>query len=365
LKADEDARYDIADFEPHVREIQLTLGSAPSNGAAPADEIVVDVNKDAQPPFDKFTALSEVDDLFAQAWKRDKAGDPKRESWSASEWDMSLADRTVRARWTNQEITNLLVAARVKFRDDLKRPDYYARTIARARATIEIDVAQERRSEAMKELTSPPVSSSDYDPGNVLKNFETVINVPVAKFVQYGRDPDEGGTFELVLAGKHKGRRVRFPNFAELVDPLKFRNRIATATSILPPRYKPTDWDDAIRALLLVVEVIDEPGETGVGVLESWLTSYTAHTEAKDRGEALRAGYPHRHNGRLFIKREHLQNYLRTRYGERLNRRDLSALLKSAGFDTVHVPYRKADGGTPTSTTLFARDIDEEESEAA
>lgn len=346
-----DARYELDDFYPHVADVQLSLPH--TNGSSPADEIVVVVNQDAKPPFDKFEALAEADADFKASWHRNRR-EPKAAEWSASEYDFALADRAARARWTDQEITDLLVAARVKHGDDLKRPDYYARTIARIRATIEVAAVEQRRKEAIDELTQPAVTAMDSDPAHVLSLFEEVVGVPLDKFVQYGRDPDEGGTFELVLAGEHAGRRIRFPNFDELGNPMKFRNRIATATSVLPERIKGGEWDKVIRRLLEIVEVFDSPHETSIGVLDEWLAVYLSNTEAGDRGEALRSGYPHHHEGKLYVSRGHLQHYLKTRFGENVRRRDLTALLKAAGFRSEHVSYRKSNGAA-TSTTLFAR----------
>lgn len=350
-----DARYTLEDFGTRVEHVQLTLGSA----AAPADDIIVRIDPKAAPPFDKFEALKENDDDFATAWARDRRGD-KYEAWSASEWDMSLADRAVRARWTDQEITDLLVAARVKHGDDLKRADYYARTIARVRATVHTSEREVARENAIAELEAPPVTADDFDPAKVLAHFEQVVGVKLTAFKQYGRDPDEGGTFELVLGGDHAGRRIRFPNFDELANPMKFRSRIATATSKLMPRVKAGRWDKVIERMLSIVEVHDSPGETAQGVLAEQLDVYVAVNRAQDRNEALRSGYPHEHEHdgvrKLYVHRGHLQHFLRTRFGERVNRRDLTATLKAAGFMRETVGFRKVDGSS-TTVSLYARPL--------
>ncbi len=353
---DEDARYSIEDFAPHVAEVQLSLSHA-LNGSAPADDIAVDVRADAEPPFEKFSALAEVDELFASAWARSRQGD-RSQKWSASEWDMALCDRAVRARWTDQELTDLMVAARRKHGDDLKRPDYYARTIARARATIDLDTQEARREEAIAELVAPPVSASDHDPDHVLSLFEQVVGVPLCRFVQYGRDPDEGGVFELVLDGVFKGQTVRIGDAETLLNPLKVRARVATVTAVLPPPVKREDWDKVVERLLHVRVLHESENESSIGVLNGWLRSYLANTEGGERTDALRHGYPHVHESKLYLSREHFQSYIRTRFGERIARRDLQSWLRAAGFATETVSYRKANGRS-TTVSLYARPVTE------
>lgn len=353
-----EVRYDLEDFAPHVAEVQLSLShSLGVNGATPADDITIDVRADAKPPFEKFSALSEVDELFASAWSRSRHDD-RSEKWSASEWDMALCDRAVRAQWTDQELTDLMVAARQKHGDDLKRPDYYARTIARVRATVDLDVANARREEAIAELVAPPVSADDHDPEHVLSLFEQVVGVPLSKFVQYGRDPDEGGVFELVLAGVFSGQTVRIGDAEQLLNPLKVRARVATVTAVLPPPVKREDWDKVVERLLRVRDLHESANESSVGVLNGWLRSYLASTEGGERTEALRHGYPHVHEGKLYVSREHFQSYVRTRFGERITRRDLQSWLRAAGFTSESISYRKADG-KGTTVSLYARPVNE------
>lgn len=362
LDGDDAPRYALDAFSEHVEHVQLTLShvaSSNGNGVAPADEILVDVRGDAEPPFEKFEALIEVDDLFASAWNR-KRNDDRSGSWSASEWDMALCDRGVRARWTNQELTDLMVAARRKHGDDLKRPDYYARTIARARATIDLTEFEARREEAISELEAPPVTAADNDPEHVLALFETVVGVPLARFVQYGRDPDEGGVYELVLAGPFDGHSVRVPDAETLLNPVKVRARLLAVCGQLPPPIKRDRWENVIGRVAPHRELHESEHENAVGVLHGWLRSYIAFNEAGDRAEAIRNGWPHVHEGELYLSREHFGEFVRTRFGEKVHRRDLQSWLKAAGFESRVVSYRK-DNGRNSTTSLYARPITSED----
>lgn len=360
LDDDDAPRYSIEAFSPHVEHVQLTLGSvANGNGAAPADEILVDVRADAEPPFEKFEALIEADELFASAWNR-KRNDDRSGSWSASEWDMALCDRGVRARWNDQELTDLMVSARRKHNDGLKRPDYYARTIARARATIDLTEREARREEAIAELEAPPVTAADNDPEHVIELFEQVVGVPLERFVQYGRDPDEGGVFELVLAGQFAGQRIRLGDAKTLFDPLRVRERVATVTAITMPRIKADRWDKVVERLLHVRELHESEHETAIGVLRGWLRVYVASNEGGDRTEAIRHGWPHVHEGKLYVREEAFRAFVKSRFGERIERRDLRAMLRGAGFSTETVSYRRNDGRS-TTASLYARPITEDD----
>jgi hypothetical protein len=84
----------------------------------------------AEPPFGKFAALCRASSLFGRLWRRAIA--PKDDSQSG--FDFRLATLAAAAGWTDDEIVALLIAHRRAGGGPPKlRPDYYARTLARAR----------------------------------------------------------------------------------------------------------------------------------------------------------------------------------------------------------------------------------------
>jgi hypothetical protein len=108
---------------------------SPAGGAEAADgEFVLD--PEAEPPAAKFNDLMKRK-KFARSWERQR-DDLKDQS--SSGYDQSLTNLAARAGWEDREIVNLLVASRRKHGDALKlRPDYFRRTIARARKSIAED----------------------------------------------------------------------------------------------------------------------------------------------------------------------------------------------------------------------------------
>jgi hypothetical protein len=92
----------------------------------------VTLDPDAEPPFGKFAALCRTSPIFGRLWRRELAPIDN----SQSGFDCRLATLAAGAGWTDSEIVGLLIAHRRAGGGPPKlRPDYYARTLARARAS--------------------------------------------------------------------------------------------------------------------------------------------------------------------------------------------------------------------------------------
>jgi putative DNA primase/helicase len=118
-------RYRPEDFQPLARE-----GIAGRAGGVAAGRLRLDPL--ARPPAEKFAWLLAEDEKFRRTWDRDR---PDLVDQSPSAFDLALASLAARAGWDDQEIADLVIANRRAHGDDLKlRPDYYRRTLARARA---------------------------------------------------------------------------------------------------------------------------------------------------------------------------------------------------------------------------------------
>lgn len=123
LLGSSERRYNLSDFEPFI---PAELGVESRGDSSP-----VEVDMDADLPKERLGALLANDEQFAASWhgKRD-------ESWSPSEYDMSVARIAAQAGWTDGEITALILARRSRAGEDpgkAQRPDYMRRTIAKAR----------------------------------------------------------------------------------------------------------------------------------------------------------------------------------------------------------------------------------------
>lgn len=127
----------------------------------PASE-TLDLNPKANPPFEKFDLLLEVEPRCRLSWEHNRA-DLADQSQSA--YDQSLANFAAMAGWTGQEIADLIIANRRKHSADLKlRRDYYRRTIANARKAVQARVPRtvdEDKLVATDEGTAEGVDSGD------------------------------------------------------------------------------------------------------------------------------------------------------------------------------------------------------------
>lgn len=90
----------------------------------------ITLSPEARPPR-KIAALLVNSEKFALSWDHKRRDMPDQ---SASGYDMSLAWYAVQARWSDQEITDMLISHRRRWSLDLKlRTKYYAETIWRVR----------------------------------------------------------------------------------------------------------------------------------------------------------------------------------------------------------------------------------------
>lgn len=125
-----DRRYNPDDFEPFAAdEVPAEMDETQVGALA--------LRPDAEPPADKFAPLYQACPAFAQAWNRQR---PDLADQSQSSYDLSLADIAALNGWTDQEIANLLIAARRRHGqkpEKALRADYVTKTIASARRAAE------------------------------------------------------------------------------------------------------------------------------------------------------------------------------------------------------------------------------------
>jgi len=156
LSAHPDRRYALDDFENFLPEPAVLPAVPRPMGAAPAIELT------AEPPADKLqTALGESP-LFRQTWERSRVDLLDQ---SASAYDLSLATLAVLRGWSDTEIAALLVAWRRTHGErpeKATRPDYLARTLARARTAAAAD--DETPVDLSQFLTGSPLVLTDTPP---------------------------------------------------------------------------------------------------------------------------------------------------------------------------------------------------------
>jgi len=297
------------------------------------------LDPDASPPHDKHDALLSNDRRFAATWARSRRDMPDD---SPSGYDLSLASQVAAVGWTDQEIADLLVASRRKHGDDLKlRPDYYARTISRARddrarehSSEEIAVAAEHVEHAEVVGDANGVERARKE---LVGHVATVLGVEVVRLVRFTQDPPRyrlettGGAITLGEAGA-------------ILSQSKMREKIAGATGIVVARFKAPKWDAIAQAMFKACEDEDTGIEsTDEGTAFSWVTEYLQDRPVlASLDEAAETQQPFERAGQVYVFGPSLRKWLHFSRGERVSGARMGEVLRSYGCEpeTVNVTVR-------------------------
>jgi len=123
---DDSIRYSIEEIQPLILE---------ANNVTAIPQANLSLKLDVQPPADKFFEAMQFSTKFRDTWNRQRTDLPDQ---SQSSYDLSLATIAVYLGWSDQEIADLIIAARRKHGqkpEKSQRLDYMQRTIAQARAS--------------------------------------------------------------------------------------------------------------------------------------------------------------------------------------------------------------------------------------
>lgn len=322
-----DARYNPSDFDEFLPEAEYRE----QNGHVPSIADVT-VNIEASPPFDRFQAALENLPKFRGSWERTRKD---LQDQSNSGWDMSLASIVVPAGWTDQEITDLLVASRRKHHADtsLSR-SYLEHTLRRARMGS-------GHFQAMATLES---SGAPDDPDVALRLLSGALQAPISGAVRRGRD---GATYALLI----DGTEVTLGSSSALQRQGSVRSAIYDATGQMFPVVKPNAWFKVCDAIARVAAFVDHPDGSPITEIEGYVADYVRDAYA-GRSEqpwqaALPTGEPFWRDGRVWIHVDALRSHLALTRGLRLTNAELRVLLGRAGFTGRIVAARPQPGSTP------------------
>lgn len=123
-----DRRYNPQDFDQYAAAEETVAPQVVATVGA------LVLRADAEPPAERFTALCRSCPAFVRSWERQRTD---LHDQSQSGYDLSLASIAALDGWSDEEIANLLIAARRKHGEKVAkalRQKYVADTIAKARA---------------------------------------------------------------------------------------------------------------------------------------------------------------------------------------------------------------------------------------
>jgi hypothetical protein len=344
------------------------------------------LDPEAEPPFDKFEALKEVDPDFERAWEHKL----RLNDNSASGFDLSLATRMAFANFTDQDIVDVLIACRRKHGDDLKlRADYFERTIAKARAaateywerrnaldtlnaltagqdgdTVQASTGTRFRggpAEAAEQLSlelSEPGEDVEYSDTQApdqevqaenrkrkvaVESVSKMLGVQIQRVVKFKGEPAQ---YRLEMPG---GAAVQLGNVDGLISQSKLRRAIADTTRKYIPHFDGKDWVQIAQGLLSALEEEDRgPEVTLHGALTANLVAYLNERVVLPKIEdAYKNSGPFLREGRVFIFVDDFITWLSTRRNERVWKNKLTADLRAYRAVPVTVPL-KIDGRETT-----------------
>lgn len=290
------------------------------------------LDPNAQPDFDKFDLLKEMNPKFLLSWEH------KRKDFqdqSGSVYDLSLASMAAEVGWADQDIVNLLISHRRKYGEDLKlRQDYYGRTVAKARETHAKKLAQE----AIDEFSvtggdqTIPVETRRQ---SIIGYLSELFNVELRRIVKYLSDPPayklETDFGNIVLG-----------DVINLINQTQLRNKVAAATGRYIPKFKAERWD-AMAQSLLDCCVPEELGKdaTDAGLAEGWVVLYLEQRKIMDsKSEAAETLQPYREEGSTYIFGTDFRRWVTVTQGERHSAKSIGTLLRAYGAVPVTVAVK-------------------------
>jgi hypothetical protein len=330
-----ETRYNPSDFEEWAADV------VPVGAALPEKvEKLGDLRPDIQPPGEKLMAMLNLAPQFAATWKRERKEFP-----SQSEYDLSLASMAARAEWKDDEITALIIAHRREGGENLKldRPEYYARLLGKAKSGNTAEDAHERLGERV-EAVDQGDSSLDDERGGFLRDLSALLGFPIRKVIKYVTDPPQ---YRLVL---DEGT-IHLGEVTTILNPTKFRASVAAISGRLIRRFNGQQWDPVAQAILQAVEELDLGADSSAEQLVAeWLGEFLAqHRPSRDRDDAIAARLPFvAHDGLPAFFLSEFRSWLGFARDEKMGRRQVATLLRSAGCTPRTVAYHRDDGAHST-----------------
>jgi hypothetical protein len=282
--------------------------------------IIVSVN--AQPDMDKFMQLLE-NPQFKKTWERQRK-DLKDQSRSG--YAFSLALFGIHAGWTDQEITNLIIAWYRKHGEEIhNEARWYHRTIDGARKKLGDDEAQERLESAIESDSDAPFEMDDDTKSQHIQDLSCLFGVPINRIVKYLSDPPIY-TLQTSLGEMLIGDIDRLISFKQ------FYSLVLDRFGIALPTFSSKQWRSYSTLLVRLREEEEAFEATHVGMIDEWVTSYLIEREVSDSlDESIDTKRPYRKNDDICFFIVDFENWLSVNRTNPGTRRDLFVWLRDYG----------------------------------
>jgi hypothetical protein len=319
-------RYDISDIESWCVTEDVNIDAEKFE----VDAVGIDMNAEA--PSDKLLAAIENSDSFRKTWKYDRPG---MKDDSPSAYDMSLANQAAALGWTDQEITNLIIAFRRKHNLDmskLRRRTYIELTLKNARATTgSLEAAQELEANELPTQYTDEESRAAKEE-EVKRQLSKLFGVSISRWVKHGGDGE--ANFHLVLTS---GKDIFIGPVGNVGNQKHFRLVIFEYSKKMFPIMPAGRWNRICEALASIEEDVDNPQAGRLNKMNMWVSGYLTLKSAmleKDRESAIMESLPLIDSGQIHIPYAGFNKYVQNTYGP-VKESYLWAALKAAGWEPV------------------------------
>jgi hypothetical protein len=303
---------------------------APPPPVAPPSPVAV--RPDAQAHHDKLQALLALHSGFKNTW------DMKRKLPSPSEYDQAMANFMIAAGWSDQEVTDGLIAWRRDHALKPKlRPDYYSRTIATAKRAGIRQEAKEEVYEIAQQVEAGIRTVEEAKP-DLLAALSEALKC---------RDPEKIIRITKVMGGsvsdywlQTSRRNILLGDIGAITDKIRFKKAWAEASRIILDEYKNYEWNKVAGLILQVCEEVRGGEEaTEEGELISWIHGYLAKVPPAANVHELRGNRKpfFDSEGRVCIFLSRFSEYLFTDLQIKLPPKSLGPRLSYHGADETQV----------------------------
>ena len=310
-----------------------------------------ELRPDATPPVRKWDALKKADRNVEATFEHRRRDLTDQ---SPSGYDMALANFAALAGWDDQEIVDLLIYHRSVHRHDLKlnRPDYYKRTVLKARDTSARANAADSIEIALAELdATTDEASRDEQRLKLLDDLSPMLRTGVLRVERYGTEPSH---FRMLT----ESGWVNLGTSDQLLNQNIVRARLVEVTRSVFPRTKGGEWDKIAEGIVrAAIDVDMGPEPTLIGSMKGWLEDYLEqHIPAEELDETVAMSRtPFVQNfgddERILLFPSHFRTWLERSDNEKLSLRDLTMRLRMVGCDPRKVNIMV--NGRPTSRSVW------------
>ena len=289
----------------------------------------------ANPPIEKLELLKKASKKFRLTWERKRTDFSDQ---SASAYCFSLAYHAIEARWTDQEVIDLLISWRRGQSESLKtdRPDWYFAspnaTIPKARRAVEKNVDVERAIE----MLSAETADVEINVKEIKDSVSKIVGARLKAFIQHG---EEDAHYSFVLEDE---KTIRIGSAEQLFNVRYVRARLFERSGVILPAWiKQETWFSVVSKMNQIKEIENPEVGERKEQLREWVEDYLSSSLSvySDAGEegwqpavVRRMPFARHDQGYIYVHADALRAWLDRYRQTRVEKTSLLDDLRYAGW---------------------------------